>query len=85
MDPGSPTKPDTPLTDQLTAVFVVPPTVAVYDCANPALTLALNGERLRVTGCVVMETVADADAAGALTLVAVTVAVPPAGADEGAM
>jgi hypothetical protein len=40
---------------------------------------------LRVTGWLVIETIADSEADGALTLVAVTVAVPPAGTDAGAV
>jgi hypothetical protein len=47
--------------------------------------VALAGEMLNATGWVVIETVADAETDGALTLVAVTVAVPPAGTDAGAV
>jgi len=52
---------------------------------NPALTVALAGEMLKVTDWVVIETIADAETAGALTLVAVTVTFAPEGTDTGAI
>lgn len=72
-------------TDHNTAALVVPVTVAVYDCVKPAFTVADCGERLMPTGCKVMVTVALAEMLGLLTLVAVTVAVPPGGGEEGAV
>jgi hypothetical protein len=40
---------------------------------------------LNVTGCDVMATVADAAAEGLVVVVAVTIAVPPCGTEEGAV
>jgi hypothetical protein len=58
--------------------------VAAYSCENPAFSVSLIGEMLKVTGFAVMETTADVEAEGSLTLVAVTVAVPALGTDAGA-
>jgi hypothetical protein len=62
-----------PLTDQVTAGFEVPVTVAVNCCVPPITTLAVAGEMPTVTGISV--TVAEADRVGSTTDVAFTVAV----------
>ena len=62
------------LTDQVTAVFVVPATVAVNVCALDAPRLTLPGDTVTLTGCArVMLTLADFD--GSATLAAVTVTI----------
>ncbi len=64
------------LADQVTAVFVVPVTVAVNCCVPPDATVAEVGEIVTVTGAgAVIVAVALADFVGSATLVAVTVAV----------
>lgn len=85
MDPGYVVSPGESLTVQLTNAFVVPLTSAVNIWEKPAFTVALLGVMVRVTGCVVMVTVAVAEAEGLLTLVAVTLATPPAGTVDGAV
>jgi hypothetical protein len=63
-----------PVADQLTAVFLVPPTVAVNCCVPPVESEAALGETETVTvaGAVTV-TVAEADFVLSATLVAVTV------------
>lgn len=67
-------------------VFVVPPTLAMKGIENPAFTVAVAGAMLNVTGCNVMETIAVADGEdGLVAAVAVIVAVPLCGTEEGAV
>jgi hypothetical protein len=66
-------------TDQVTAVLVVPITVAVNCCVPPVVTVVLAGEMLTLIAGVlpaVMVTAAVAVSLGSATLVAITVAVP---------
>jgi hypothetical protein len=63
-----------PVADQVTAVFVVPVTVAVNCCVPPVSNEAEVG--LIVTATAVTVTVAEADLVVSATLVAVTVYVP---------
>ncbi len=63
-----------PVADHVTAVFVVPVTVAVNCCVAPVITDALLGLiATATTGAVVTVTVAEADFAVSATLIALTV------------
>jgi len=76
--------PAIPFTLQVTAVFVVPVTVAVNCCVAPVTTEALVGLTLTVTGSTTV-TEAEADLVGSATLVAVTVTVAGEGTADGAV
>jgi hypothetical protein len=62
-----------PVADHVTAVLVVPVTVAVNCCVAPPKTVALAGETLTVTTGAVTVTVAEADLLVSATLLAATV------------
>ena len=64
-----------PLADHVTAVLLVPVTVAVNCCVPPRLMLSTAGEIETATGPLTV-TVAEADCVGSAALVAVTVYVP---------
>jgi len=63
-----------PVADQVTAVLLLPVTVAVNCCVAPVISEAVVGEM--VTATAVTVTVAEADLVVSATLVAVTVKVP---------
>src|ERR671924_404593 len=73
-----------PATLQVTAVFVVPVTVAVNCCGCPTGTLTAEGETDTLTFCRTV-TVAEADFVGSAAEVAVTVTWGGAGGVEGAV
>jgi ribosomal protein S9 len=73
-----------PLTLQVTAVFLVPVTVAVNCCCSPAKTLAVVGEIVTTTGGM-MVTIALADFVVSATEVAVTVTCGGLGTAAGAV
>jgi hypothetical protein len=73
-----------PATLQVTAVFVVPVTVAVNCCVCPTGTLIAEGKTDTLTFCVTM-TVAESDFVGSATDVAVTVTWGGEGGVEGAV
>jgi hypothetical protein len=73
-----------PVTVHVTAVFVVPVTVAVNCCAPPARTETFVGLTVTETTARIV-TVAEADFVGSATLVAVTVTVFGVGASAGAV
>jgi hypothetical protein len=79
--------PAIPFTDQLTAVFEVPLTVAVNCLVWPPATLAVVGETLTLTevGAEAIETEELADLLLSATLVALTVTEPPEGTEAGAL
>jgi len=59
--------------------------LAVYAIESPAFSVAVDGAMLNVTGCDVMETLADAEAEGLVVVVAVTTAVSSCEIEEGAV
>ena len=63
-----------PVAVQVTAVLLLPVTVAVNCCVAPVISEAVVGEMVTATRETV--TVAEADLVGSATLVAVTVKVP---------
>jgi len=65
-----------PVADQVTAVLLLPVTVAVNCCVAPVISEAVVGEMATETAVTV--TVAEADLVVSATLVAVTVKVPAA-------
>ena len=66
-----------PVADHVTALFVVPVTVAVNCCVPPVSTEAEVGEMvIETTGVALTVTAAEADLVGSATLVAVTLYVP---------
>ena len=78
MDPGAPE-----LIAQVTAVLLLPVTVAVNCCVWPRNMLTVPGLTVSATGCRV--TVALADLLTSAALVAITVTVVPAGIEAGAV
>ena len=84
MNPTVELPPRTPLTSQVTAWFVVPPTLAVNDCVFSSSTLAGEGViKTIMTELIVTFTEAVFD--GSATLVAVMVTVLGEGATRGAV
>src|ERR1039458_9453269 len=79
--------PAMPFTLHVTAVFVVPVTVAVNCCAPPVATVADDGETLTCTlfGAAAIVTVADADLVESAALVTVIVTVLGLGTVAGAV
>ena len=80
--------PATPLTCQVTAVFVVLLTVAVKDCVLPVWTLAVAGPTDTATGggaVAVMVTCAEPERVGSATDTAVIVTVADEGTVAGAV
>jgi len=69
---------------QVTAVLVVPVTVAVNCCCAPVTTLAAVGETETATGAAIV-TVAEAALVGSAWEVAVTLTVEGLGTDAGAV
>jgi len=66
-----------PVADQVTAVLLLPVTVAVNCCVAPVISEAVVGEiETETTTGTVTVTVAAADLVGSATLVALTVKVP---------
>ncbi len=79
--------PETPLTDQVTAVLLAPVTTVLKGTVAPGSTVIVAGVTVTLTelGAAAITTKAEADLLGSSTLVAVTVTVFGTGGVEGAM